>query len=132
MRNSFSDCFKVLCPLRSGHDTPVQQIRTRGNLPLILQEDMVIEIKRSDLLESWRETCALSRVRVDILVKQAAYRIHDALEEVDLTDAPGLASDTAAFFLLALRHKGLKLLPSCTILYRDEQIEVANETQLIN
>jgi hypothetical protein len=134
MRNSSysSVDFKVSCPLKSDKNTPVQQIRSRGNLPLILQEDMVIELKRSDLLESWRETCALARDKVDILVHEAASRISLALDDDDFIDAPGLASDTAAFFLLALRYKGMKLLPNCAIVVHDELIEVQTETQFIN
>jgi hypothetical protein len=134
MRNSsYSGVdFKVSCPLKSDKDTPVQQIRARGNLPLVLQEDMVIELKRSDMLESWSETCALARSKVDTLVHEAALRINSALEDEDFIDAPRLASDTAAFFLLALRHKGMKLLPNCAIIVHDDLIEVQTETQFIN
>jgi hypothetical protein len=136
MRNSSysgsSNDFRVTCPLRSGQGTPVQQIRARGNLPLILQEDMIIELRRSDVLESWRETCALARGKVDSLMQEAATRISSALEDDDFIDAPGLASDTAAFFLLALRHKDMKLPPSCAVMYVDDHIEVATETQFIN
>jgi uncharacterized Fe-S cluster-containing radical SAM superfamily protein len=134
MRNSSKSGtdFTVSCPHSTGGNTPVQEIRARGNLPLVLQEDMVIELKRSDLLESWRATCALGRKQVDELVQKAASRITSALDEDDFIDAPGLASDTAAFFLLALRHKGMKLLPACAITFHDDHIEVRTENKLIN
>jgi hypothetical protein len=116
--------FTVSCPDADSADSPASEIRARGNLPLILQEDMVIELKRSDLIESWQETCALGRKRVDILVLEAAMRINAALEDDELIDAPTLASDTAAFFLLALRQKGVKFpsnLPACALSYYDAE-----------
>jgi hypothetical protein len=130
MRNQFD--FKVSCPSSTDNDTPVQQIRARGNLPLVLQEDMVIELKQSDLIESWRTACALGRKQAGELVQQAALRITSALNDGEFIDAPALASDTAAFFLLALRHKGLKSPSACAITFHDEHIEVQTETKLIN
>ena len=109
MRNpSVAGCdFKLSCPALAAENSPITQIRERGNLALVLQEQMVIELRRSDLLESWHETCALGRQRLNDLVQQAACRISNALDEDEL-DVPSLASDTAAFFLLALRQGGVK------------------------
>ncbi|MDE2446451.1 MAG: hypothetical protein KGO94_09745 [Alphaproteobacteria bacterium] len=73
---------------------------------------MVIELRRCDLLESWQETCALARAKLDDLVQQAACRISTALDDDDELDVPSLASDTAAFFLLALRQQGVKATAS--------------------
>jgi hypothetical protein len=100
--------FRVTCPEMANSNSPVNQIRARGNVPLLLQEDLVIELKRSELLENWRVTCALGRKRVDHLVLEAGRRIHLALSEDEIIDEPSLANDTAAFFLLALRQKGVK------------------------
>ena len=114
MRNSFvAGCdFKVACPALASANSPITQIRERGNLALVLQEKMVIELRRSDLLESWQETCALGRAKLDDLVQQAACRISTALDEDDELDVPSLASDTAAFFLMALRQQGVKATSS--------------------
>jgi hypothetical protein len=123
--------FTMSCPESGASDSPIDQIRARGNLPLVLQEDMVIELKRSDILENWRETCALARRRINPLLLEAATRIHLALEDDEFIDAPQLASDAAAFFLLALRQNGVKFpcnMPPCAIRYYldDKDGEVAH------
>ena len=114
MRNVFvAGCdFKLSCPALASANSPITQIRERGNLALVLQEELVIELKRSDLLESWQETCALARERVNDLVQQAACRISSALDDDDGMDVQSLASDTAAFFILALRQQGVKATSS--------------------
>jgi hypothetical protein len=112
--------FRVSCPETGNLYSPIGQIRARGNLPLLLQEDLVVELKRSELLDNWRATCALARKRVDHLVLQAGERIHQALNDEELIDEPSIANDTAAFFLLALRQKGVKHpcnIPPCEVLY---------------
>jgi hypothetical protein len=100
--------FQITCPETSDLISPINQIRARGNVPLLLQEDLVIELKRSELLENWLTTCSLARKRIDHLVLETAERIHEALCEDEIIDEPSLANDTAAFFLLALRQKGVK------------------------
>ncbi len=117
--------FMVSCPEIAVADSPIHHIRARGNFPLLLQEDMVIELKRSDLLENWHETCGLARKRVDQLVLEAAARIHSALNDDDEYDATDIAGDTAAFFLLALRQKGVKFpcnMPPCEVRYFHDTI----------
>jgi hypothetical protein len=127
MRNPSVECadFTVSCPETASVGSPIHDIRARGNLPLLLEEDMVIELKRSDLLENWRETCALGRKRADSLLQEAASRINAALDDDEFIDAPSLATDAAAFFLLALRKKGVKFpcnIPACAVSYfHDEQ-----------
>ena len=105
----FAGCdFKISCPTEALANSPITEIRERGNLALVLQEKMVIELQRSDLLESWQETCALGRERLNHLVQQAGCKISAALDEEDSVDVTTLANDTAAFFLLALRQKGMQ------------------------
>ena len=110
MRNVFvAGCdFKLSCPALASANSPITQIRERGNLALVLQEKMVIELQRADLLESWFATCALAREKLNDLVLQAACRISTALDDDDGMDVEALASDTAAFFILALRQQGVK------------------------
>ena len=93
MRNVFvAGCdFKLSCPALASANSPITQIRERGNLALVLQEKMVIELTRSDLLESWHETCSLARERVNDLVQQAASRISTALDDDDGADVQTLA-----------------------------------------
>ncbi len=116
--------FTVTCPDIAGSNSVVGNIRARGNLPLVLEEDMIIELKRSELLENWRATCAMGRARVDRLVYEAARRIHAALDDEDTVDLPLLATDTAAFYILALRQKGVKHpcnMASCAVRYYHDE-----------
>jgi len=45
MRNIFdaNGGFVLCCPVSDGAGTPVREIRKRGNIPLVLQEDVVVE-----------------------------------------------------------------------------------------
>ena len=108
MRRAFlGDGFILSCPVTASGNSPIREIRKRGNIPLVLEEDMVVELKRSDMLESWRSTCALARKKSEDLINTAASRISSALENEDSCDVEELACDMQAFFLLALRQKGL-------------------------
>jgi hypothetical protein len=115
--------FTVSCPASAVEISPFREIRARGNLPLVLQQDMVIELSKSDLLESWREVCSLGRAKLNELVEQAAGRIATALEEEETADMGRLAGDAAAFFVMALRQKGVALsgnLPPCEMVCHTE------------
>jgi hypothetical protein len=109
MRNTsvVNDGFILSCPVSDTPGTPVREIRKRGNIPLVLQEDVLVELKRSDMLESWRTTCAMGRKRSNDLIEAAAKRISLALEDEDTCEVAELAQDMTAFFLLALHQKGL-------------------------
>jgi len=109
MRDDFplADGFVISCPVTAAGLSPVRDIRKRGNIPLVLQQDIVVELKRSDMLESWQSTCALGRKRALDLMERAANRIALALEDDDSCAVDELAADMATFFLLAVREKGL-------------------------
>jgi hypothetical protein len=111
MRDAFplADGFVISCPAMALGPSPVREIRKRGNIPLVLQDDVVVELKRADMVESWRSTCALARGKAESLMKTAAGRISDALLDEDTCDIERLAEDMAAFFLLAVRNKGLNM-----------------------
>ncbi len=99
--------FVISCPVSAVGNSPVRDIRKRGNIPLVLQEDVVVELTRNDMLESWRTTCALGQRKADQMIQSAADRISNALEDEDSYDIAALATDMAAFFLLAVRQGGL-------------------------
>ncbi len=102
-----ADGFVICCPVSAAGNSPVRDIRKRGNIPLVLQEALVVELKRCDMMESWRSTCALGRKRSHQLLEKAAGRIGTSLRDDDSCEMPRLAGDVTAFFLLALREKGL-------------------------
>lgn len=115
--------FVISCPVSDIGGSPVREIRKRGNIPLVLQEDVVIELKRSDMLESWASACALGRDKARGLMKSAASRISGALEDEDTCDIGDLANDMMAFFLLAVREKGMDVKQAsrfCTLAWRDD------------
>ena len=127
MRSAFSgDGFILSCPVTATGGSPVREIRKRGNIPLVLEEDVVVELKRSDMVESWRSTCALGRKKVDALMASAANRITIALDDEDNYDMESLAGDMTAFFLLAVHQKGLDVAQAsrfCRLAWREQADE---------
>jgi len=115
--------FVISCPVSDVGGSPVREIRKRGNIPLVLQEDVVVELTRSDMLESWASACKMGREKARGLMKSAADRIAGALEDEDTCDIGGLAQDMTAFFLLAVREKGMDVSQAsrfCTLSWRDD------------
>jgi hypothetical protein len=133
MRDDFplADGFVISCPVTAPVSSPVRDIRKRGNIPLVLQAELVVELKRADMLESWRSTCAMGRKQAHELMEKAAGRIAIALEDEDSCEMGTLASDMAAFFLLAVREKGLDVKQAsryCQLAWnagRDEHLSIA-------
>ena len=128
MRDDFplADGFVISCPAMVAGSSPVREIRKRGNIPLVLQDDVVVEMKRSDLVASWRSTCALARGKADSLMKLTALRISDALADEDSCDIESLAEDMAAFFLLAVRNKGMDVQVAtryCAVSWKEQASE---------
>ena len=127
MRFAFSgDGFILSCPVTATGASPVREIRKRGNIPLVLEEDVVVELKRSDMVESWRSTCALGRKKADALMASAANRITIALDDEDNLDMESLAGDMTAFFLLAVHQKGLDVAQAsrfCRLAWREQAEE---------
>ena len=85
-----------------------------------------MELKRSDMVESWRSTCALGRKKADALMASAANRITIALDDEDNCDMESLAGDMTAFFLLAVRQKGLDVAQAsrfCRLAWREQAEE---------
>jgi hypothetical protein len=99
--------FTIRCPSASDQASPVAEIRSRGNIPIVLEDDFVVEISPREFSAGWRQTMNLGQRRLDLLVATTAARIQAALED-DISEAtPDLAADTTAFYLFALRQKGL-------------------------
>ncbi len=130
MRSAFSgDGFILSCPVTATGASPVRDIRKRGNIPLVLEEDVVVELKRSDLVESWRSTCALGRKKANALMACAANRITTALNDEDNLDMETLGGDITAFFLLAVHQKGLDMAQAsrfCQLAWREQAEEHLN------
>jgi len=122
MRVAFSGEFILSCPVTAMGNSPIREIRKRGNIPLVLQEDVVVELTRADMLESWRSTCALGAKKADDMIKSAAGRISSALDDEDSCDVGALAVDVTTFFLLAVRQKGMDVTQAarfCTLAWHE-------------
>jgi len=115
--------FTIRCPKSSDQTSPVAEIRSRGNIPIVLENDFVVELSPREFAAGWRETMNLDQRRLKGLVASTAARIQAALED-DISEAtPDLAADTTAFYLFALRHKGLskpKALAQCELHWPDQ------------
>ncbi len=98
--------FTIRCPAGAEQASPVSEIRSRGNIPIMLENDFVVELSPREFAAGWRETRNLGQRRLDNLVARTAARIQAALDD-DISEAtPELAMDTTAFFLFSLRRQG--------------------------
>ncbi len=91
----------------------------RGNLPLLIGEDVIAEISQPDLEESWETALALSPKQLTEMTRLAGTRLADMMETgLDGEDLTEVVSDAAVLFLLALRRFGLTSadrIPPCTV-----------------
>jgi hypothetical protein len=101
--------FVLSCPVFAKAPSPIHAIRKRGNVPLVLQEDIVIELRNSELAESWKKAANLAHGKVDSLLATSANRICDALSDEDNCDMEDLGHAMTDFFLLAIQKHGVKL-----------------------
>lgn len=111
--------FTLTLPGRAARDQRVQDIFERGNLPLLIGNDVIAEINQSDLAESWQTALELSPRQLAEMTKIAGSRLADmmetGLEAEDLTD---VVSDAAVLFLLAMRRHGVTAanrIPPCVV-----------------
>ncbi len=92
-------------------------IRQRGNIPLSIGGEAMLELHQRDISESWREAAKLPTQKAASLSWQLAQEISD-------DDEPETHSAAAAaLFLLALRHKHANLkraLAGCRVTWNDD------------
>jgi hypothetical protein len=109
----------LTCPTRESDDERIRDIRDRGNLPLLIGNDVIAEIDYLDLLESWDTALALPVNDLNAMTHLAAQRLSDMLENnLDIGDLNDLVADAAAFFLFAMRRHGIEKanrIPACTV-----------------
>ncbi len=119
MRNNEVSTFTLTCPGEDTTDPQVQEIQGRGNLPLMIGDDVLAEIKYEDLVESWESAVSLPATELNAMTTLAGQRLglmlENNLEAEDLTD---VVSDAAVLFLLAMRRFGVSephRIPACTV-----------------
>lgn len=91
-------------------------IRQRGNIPLSIGGDAMLELRQQDIAESWREATKMPTQRAASISWQLAQEIAD-------DDEPETHSTAAAaLFLLALRQNHIDLnraLSGCRVVWND-------------
>lgn len=122
MRNEAFDHshdFTLTLPGPAADDQRLQEIRQRGNLPLLIGEDVIAEISHADLEESWQTALSLSPKQLAEMTKLAGSRLSDMMETgLESEDLAEVVSDAAVLFLLAMRRHGVtsaRRIPPCTV-----------------
>jgi hypothetical protein len=117
--------FTLTCPPRESPDRQVRDIRARGNLPLMIDGQMLAEIRRGDLYDSWDATLRLSPTELALMSRLAGSRLSAVLDDqVDCADLAEIVTDACVLFLLAMRRKGVRTpdeIAPCTLLWDDEE-----------
>jgi hypothetical protein len=111
----------VTCPGRLSAEPAIVHIRERGNLPLLIGDQVLAELTQNDLVESWDTACALPIVELSKMCKIAGERLARAMEErIEFADLPELVVDAAVLFLLAIKRYGIRSpedIPACSVSY---------------
>lgn len=111
--------FTLTLPGPASADERLQEIRRRGNLPLLIGEEVIAEISHADLEESWQTALALSPKQLADMTRLAGSRLSDMMEVgLDSEDLTEIVSDAAVLFLLAMRRHGVtsaSRIPPCTV-----------------
>ena len=117
--------FTLTCPSHDSADARVHDIQLRGNLPLMIGNDVLAEISHADLLESWETAVSLPLKDLNAMATLAGKRLSEMLEEnLDSGDLTELVSDAAVLFLLAMRRFGVSeanRIPACTVKWNGQE-----------
>jgi hypothetical protein len=101
--------FTLTCPAGDSPDREVAAIRARGNLPLIIDGNVLAEIERSDLFESWDPAASLPAIEIARMSRIAGERLSDVFaQNLGSADLAELVSDAAVLFLLSMRKNGVR------------------------
>ncbi len=119
--------FTLTCPGEDCPDERVQEIQSRGNLPLMIGADVLAEISYADLMESWETAIALPVQDLNAMTAVACRRLSEVLEyNLDAEDLTDMVSDAAVLFLLAMRRHGVSeanRIPACTVKWNGQDAE---------
>jgi hypothetical protein len=113
--------FSLTCPSLDSRDARVAAIRARGNLPLMVDGQVLAEIDRAELAESWVAAAALKPSELAAMTRLAGERLAQTLKnEIASTDLIDIVSDAAVLFLLTMRRYGANgpygIMP-CTVIW---------------
>jgi hypothetical protein len=119
--------FTLTCPSGDSPDREVAAIRARGNLPLIIDGNVLAEIDRCDLVESWETAARLPAAEIAKMSRIAGERLTQVFaENLGSADLAEMVTDAAVLFLLSMRKNGVRTpdeIKPCTLLWDDEAQE---------
>jgi hypothetical protein len=111
----------VTCPDRHSEEPAIVDIRLRGNLPLLVGDQVLAELTRNDLAESWETACALSSRELAAMCRLAGKRLAKAMEDtIEAADLSEVVTDAAVLFLLGIKRHGVRTpeeIPACSVSY---------------
>jgi hypothetical protein len=111
----------VTCPDRLSGVPAIVNIRERGNLPLLVGDQVLAELTRSDLMESWETACALPGLELAQMCRLAGERLAKAMEDrIEFADLSDVVTDAAVLFLLGIKRYGIRSpedIPACSVSY---------------
>jgi len=111
----------VSCPGRTSDIPAIVNIRERGNLPLLVGDQLLAELTHSDLIESWETASALPILELARMCKLAGERLIKAMDEkIEFADLSEVVSDAAVLFLLGIKRHGIgspENIPACSVSY---------------
>ena len=117
--------FTLVCPGYRDARSHEGASRSAGNLTFTIGSEVVAEIDRDDLLESWEAAAELSARDASKMTEVAAEHLTGILETglgaSDLTEA---VTDAAVVLLLAMKRSGIsdpKRIPACTVMWNGHE-----------
>lgn len=124
---AYPENVEVSCPPRNCADSAVQQIRERGNLPLVIGDRVLAELSQADLVESWSAAVDLTPGELSRMCRIAGARLLEAYDDdASRQGLSELVTDAAVLFLLSVRRFGVATpdaIPACTVRFSAETEE---------
>lgn len=102
------DGISITCPDERSGDETTAKIRDRGNLPLLISDNLLAELSEHEMLEGWHELNRLNLAELSAIYRQAATNLTQAFDAgLETADLNSLVADAAVVFLLSLKQYGL-------------------------
>ena len=102
-------------------DEAVREILSRGNVPLLIGDNILAEVANQELNEGLEASAALSHSELANISAGLAENIRNSLTDGDVMgDAAEIAADAAALFVLCLRRGDVldvSKLPACSVIF---------------
>ena len=118
-------------PPADADDTAVREILERGNIPLLIGDNILAEIANSELDEGLEATGGLNSADLLTISSSLVENISSALDaEGETCDLAEVAADAAALFVLCLRRNNVldvDNIPACRVSFSSE----GNDAHLI-